>query len=380
ERSRGISDRNAQGVDYLFKKNKIELIKGEASLQSKNSVQVKSEKETAVLEADHIIIATGARPRELPGVQIDRERIITSKEAMTLTTLPKRLVIVGSGAIGMEFAYYYRVFGAEVTILEALDRVLPVEDAEISKLAARSFTRRGVKIETGALASAVVRKGDVVHLDYEADGGKKSLEADVALIAVGVAPNIEHLGLDEAGVKTHKAGVSVNEHMQTGAPSIYAIGDVIGPPWLAHAASEEGGHAVEHIAGKNPSVIDYRKMPGCTYCKPQVASVGYTEEKAQEEGVEYVVGKFSFKANGRALAAGDTDGMVKLLFEKQYGGLIGGHIIGGEATEMIHEIALGMTQEVTAEEIAKTIHAHPTLGESIREAALDALGERIHGA
>ncbi|MBN2328241.1 MAG: dihydrolipoyl dehydrogenase [Candidatus Omnitrophica bacterium] len=380
ERSRGISDRNAQGVDYLFKKNKIDLIKGEASLQSKNSVQVKSQKETAILEADHIIIATGARPRELPGIQIDRERIITSKEAMTLTTLPKRLAIVGSGAIGMEFAYYYRVFGAEVTILEALDRVLPVEDAEISKLAARLFSRRGIKIETGALASAVVRNGEGVYLDYEAGGQKKSLEADVALIAVGVAPNIENLGLDKAGVKTNKAGVSVNEHMQTDAPSIYAIGDVIGPPWLAHAASEEGVHAVEHIAGKNPPVIDYSKMPGCTYCKPQVASVGYTEEKAKKEGIEYTVGKFSFKASGRALAAGDTDGIVKLLFEKKYGGLIGGHIIGGEATEMIHEIALGMNQEVTAEEIARTIHAHPTLGESIREAALDALGERIHGA
>ncbi len=380
ERSRGISERNSQGIDYLFKKNKITLIKGEATLISPNGIKVKHENQSAMYTADKIVIATGARSRELPGVKIDRERIITSREAMTLTTLPKRLAIVGSGAIGMEFAYYYRAFGSEVTILEALDRVLPVEDGEISKLAARSFTRRGVKIETGALVRAVARNGETVHLEYEAGGQKKTLDTDVALIAIGVAPNVENLGLEKVGVKTYKAGISVNEHMQTSIPTIYAIGDVIGPPWLAHVASAEGVHAVEHIAGKNPHVIDYNKIPGCTYCKPQIASAGYSEEKAKKEGIEYTVGSFSFKASGRALATGDTDGMVKLLFEKKYGGLIGGHIIGGDATEMIHEIVLALYQEVTAEEIGKAIHAHPTLGESIMESALDVLGERIHGA
>lgn len=380
ERSRGISERNSQGIDYLFKKNKITLIKGEASLISPNGIKVKNENQSAMYTAEKIVIATGARSRELPGVKIDRVRIITSREAMTLTTLPKRLAIVGSGAIGMEFAYYYRAFGSEVTILEALDRVLPIEDGEISKLAARSFSRRGVKIETGALVRAVARNGETVHLEYEAGGQKKTLDADVALIAIGVAPNIENLGLEKAGVKTYKAGISVNEHMQTNIPTIYAIGDVIGPPWLAHVASAEGVHAVEHMAGKNPHVIDYNKIPGCTYCKPQIASAGYSEEKAKKEGIEYTVGSFSFKGSGRALATGDTDGMVKLLFEKKYGGLIGGHIIGGDATEMIHEIVLALYQEVTAEEIGKAIHAHPTLGESIMESALDVLGERIHGA
>lgn len=379
-RSRGVSERNSQGIDYLFKKNKITLIKGEASLISPNGIKVKSENQSAMFTADKIIIAAGARSRELPGIAIDRECIITSKEAMTLTTLPKRMAIVGSGAIGMEFAYYYRAFGSEVTILEALDRVLPVEDGEISKQVARSFTRRGVKIETGAMVKSAARNGDAVHLEYETGGQKKTLDADIALIAVGISPNIENLGLEKVGVKTYKAGISVNERMQTNIPTIYAIGDVIGPPWLAHVASAEGVHAVEHIAGKNPRVIDYNKVPGCTYCKPQVASVGYSEEKAKKEGIEYTVGSFSFKASGRALAAGDTDGLVKLLFDKKYGGLIGGHIVGGEATEMIHELVLGIHQEVTAEEIGKAIHAHPTYGESIMESALDVLGERIHGA
>lgn len=380
ERSRGVSERNSQGIDYLFKKNKITLVKGDASLISPNGVKIKSENQPEMLTADKIVIATGARSRELPGIQIDRERVITSKEAMILKTLPKKMVIVGSGAIGMEFAYYYRTFGSEITVLEALDRVLPVEDGEISKQVARSFTRRGVKIETGAFVKTVARNGDSVHVEYEVGGQMKTIDADIALVAVGVSPNIENIGLEKAGVKTYKSGISVTEHMQTNIPTIYAIGDVIGPPWLAHVASAEGVHAVEHIAGKNPHFIDYNKVPGCTYCKPQVASVGYSEEKAKKEGIEYKVGTFSFKASGRALAAGDADGFVKLLFEKKYGGLIGGHIVGGEATEMIHEIVLGLHQEVTAEEIGKAIHAHPTFGESIMESALDVLGERIHGA
>lgn len=380
ERSRGIADRIVSGVEYLFKKYSIQHIKGMGTLASPTQVQVKANGETTVLESDVIIVATGARPRELPHIRLDGERIISSKQAMTLKTLPARLAVIGAGAIGMEFAYYYRALGSEVTVLEALDRVLPVEDEEISKQVARAFTRKGIQIETGALVSSVQRHGDTVQLEYEVKGNKKKLEADIALLAIGVVPNIEHLGLETVGVKTAKHGIAVNEHQQTNVPSIYAIGDVIGPPWLAHAASAEGVHAVEHIAGKNPRPIDYNAIPGCTYCRPQVASVGYTEQKAKAEGIAYTVGRFEFKASGRAVAVGDTDGLVKLIFEKQYGGLIGAHIAGAEAPEMIHELVLAIQQECTAEEIGKAVHAHPTFGESIMEAALDAIGERIHGA
>ncbi|MFB3785229.1 MAG: dihydrolipoyl dehydrogenase [bacterium] len=380
DRSRGISDRIVSGVEYLFRKYSIQHIQGVGTLLSPNQVQVQNNGETTVVESDYIIVATGARPRELPHIRLDGERIIASKQAMTLKTLPARLAVIGAGAIGMEFAYYYRALGSEVTVLEALGRVLPVEDEEISKQVARAFTRKGIQIETGAMVQSVQRDGDTVQLEYEVKGNKKRLEADIALMAIGVAPNIENLGLETVGVKTAKHGIAVNEHKQTNIPSIYAIGDVIGPPWLAHAASAEGVHAVEHIAGRNPKPIDYNAIPGCTYCRPQVASVGYTEQRAKAEGIPYTVGRFEFKASGRAVAVGDTDGLVKLIFEKRYGGLIGAHIAGAEAPEMIHELVLAIQQECTAGEIGKAVHAHPTFGESIMEAALDAIGERIHGA
>jgi len=290
------------------------------------------------------------------------------------------LVIVGAGAIGMEFAYYYRCLGSEVTVLEALPRVLPVEDDEISEIVAKSFKRQGIAIETNARVASTQRKKDEVEIQYEVAGAKKTLIADIALVAIGVDANLEGLGLEPLGIRTHKNGIAVNEHFQTSVPTVYAIGDVIGPPWLAHVASAEGVHAVEHIAGLNPRIVNYDTIPGCTYCKPEVASVGLNERKAKERGVDYTVGRFQFRASGRALASGDADGMVKLLFEKKYGELIGAHIVGGEATEMIHELALAMNLEATAEEIGKTVHAHPTLGESVMEAALDAIGERIHGA
>ncbi|RJP24601.1 MAG: dihydrolipoyl dehydrogenase [Candidatus Omnitrophota bacterium] len=380
DRSRGISERIVNGVEYLLKKYKIQHIKGAAGIVSPKEVRVETEGKTTGIQTDHIIIATGTHPRDLPGIRRDGERIISSKEAMLLKTLPKRLVVVGAGAIGMEFAYYYSCLGSEVTILEALDRVLPVEDDEVSAEVAKSFKRRGVKIETGARVSSAVRNGEEVKIEYEVGGAKKTITADVTLAAVGVIANTDGLGLEKVGIKTYKNGISVNEHMQTSVPTIYAIGDVIGPPWLAHVASAEGVHAVEHMAGKNPHRIDYNSVPGCTYCKPEVASVGYTERRAKEEKIEYTLGKFSFRASGRAIAAGDADGFVKLIFEKKYGGLIGAHIVGGEATEMIHELVLAKNLEATAEEIGKTIHAHPTLGESIMEAALDSIGERIHGA
>jgi dihydrolipoamide dehydrogenase len=380
DRSRGISQRITTGVDYLFKKHKIDHIKGEAKLLSPTSVSVTDGNGERTVQTEQIIIATGARPRDIPGLERDGERIISSKEAMTLKTLPQTMVIIGAGAIGMEFAYYYASFGSNVTVLEAMDRVLPVEDEEISQVVSKSFTRKGIKIETGAKVLAAIREGENVLVEYEAAGSKKTIDADITLVAIGVTANIENLGLEAVGVKTHRHGIAVNEHMQTNVPSIYAIGDVIGPPWLAHVATAEGVHAAEHIAGQNPHIINYNCVPGCTYCKPQVASVGYTERKCKEEGIAYTVGKFPFTANGRAIATGDSEGLVKLIFEKKYGGLIGGHIVGGDATEMIHELVLGISMEATADEIGKTIHAHPTLGESVMEAALDTLGERIHGA
>ncbi|MDX9753764.1 MAG: dihydrolipoyl dehydrogenase [bacterium] len=380
ERSRGISNRIVTGVEFLFKKYKIETIKGDARLTSPTTVGVKTAEGEKTITAGNIILATGARPRDIPGIMRDGERIISSKEAMVLKTLPGKMVVIGAGAIGMEFAYYYKSLGTDVTVLEAMDRVLPVEDDEISQIVAKSFTRKGIQVVTGAKVSSVKREGHTVKIDYEAGGSKKTITADITLVAVGVVANTDNLGLETVGVKTYRHGISVNEHMQTSVPTIYAVGDVIGPPWLAHVATAEGVHAAEHIAGKKPHLIDYNQVPGCTYCKPQVASVGYTERRCKEEGLEYTVGKFVFTANGRAIATGDSEGMVKLIFEKKYGGLIGGHIVGGDATEMIHELVLGISMEATAEEIGKTIHAHPTLGESIMEAALDTLGERIHGA
>lgn len=380
DRSRGISDRMATGVEYLFRKFNINHIKGTAKFKSAKELTVENGKETSTVKSDIFVIATGARPRDLPGIERDGERILSYKEAMIVKELPKRLAVIGAGAIGMEFAYYYGALGSNVTVLEAMDRVLPVEDDEISSFVAKSFTRQGIKIETNALVSSVKRKGDEVNLEYEAGGQKKKLTADICLVAIGVVPNIENLNLEKIGVKTSKKGITVNEHMLTDVQNIYAIGDVIGPPWLAHVASAEGVHAVEHAAGHTPQPINYDIIPGCTYCHPEVASVGYSERRAKELGIEYKVGKFSLKANGRAIASSDSDGLVKLIFEKKYGGLIGAHMVGGDATEMIHEMTLGMAMEATAEEIGRTVHAHPTMSESIMEAALDVLGERIHGA
>ncbi len=379
QRSRDVSGGIVKGVAYLLKKHDVTLIKGDASLASANSVLVKTDGDSSVLEADNIIIASGARTRQLPGMELDGERIISSKEAMTLKTLPSKMAIIGAGPIGMEFAYFFQALGSQVTILEAMERILPVEDIDVSKTVARAFKRRKVKIETSAKVEHIERDGETVRINYESKGKSKTIDADIAIVAIGVSPNVETLGLDKVGVDTYKSGIRVNENMQSSVPSIYAIGDVNGPPWLAHVASAEGVHAVEYIAGKNPVAINYDAVPGCIYCEPQAASVGYSEERAQQDGIMYTKGEFSFKASGRAIASGHADGMVKLLFEKEHGALIGGHIVGGEATEMIHELVLGVSLKSTAEDIGRAIHAHPTYGESIMEAALDALGERIHG-
>lgn len=379
KRSRGVADRMSSGIDFLMKKNKVTPVFGTAKIKKDKKIEVtNSEGKKEIIEAKHIIIATGARPRSLPGVEIDGDKIITSKEAMSLKHFPKSLTVVGAGAIGMEFAYFYSALGTKVTVIEYLDTVLPVEDREISKVVATSFKKRGVDILTGAAVEKVEKTKNGTKVTYKKDGKSESLETEKTLMAVGVTGNIENLGLEDLGVKIEKGHIKVDKDYKTNVAGISAIGDVVGPPWLAHVASAEAVHAVEVIAGKNPRPIDYSNIPGCTYCLPQVASVGLTEEKCKEQKLEYKVGKFPFSASGRAVASGDASGMVKIIFGKKWGEILGAHIVGGEATEMIGELALAKTMEATLEDIHHCIHAHPTLSEAIMEAAAAADELAIH--
>jgi dihydrolipoamide dehydrogenase len=378
-RSRGVADRMSTGVNFLMKKNRVTPLFGTARLTAPGKITVtdKDGKAEAV-EAKHIVLATGARPRSIPGMAIDGEKIISSKEAMILGETPKNLVVIGAGAIGIEFTYFYSVLGSKVTVLEALDSILPVEDREISKVVATSLKKRGVDIVTGARVEKIETTATGVKVSYKVGDNVATVEGDKALMAIGVTGNIENLGLEELGVKTEKGHIRVDEAYRTNVPGIYAIGDVIGPPWLAHVASAEGVHCIEAIAGKNPHRIDYANIPGCTYCQPQVASVGLTEEKAKETGVKYRVGKFPFNASGKAVAAGEPDGMVKILFGEKYGEILGAHIVGSEATEMIHELAVARTLEATWQELHATVHAHPTLSEAVMEAAGQAYGVAVN--
>ncbi|MFZ1281021.1 MAG: FAD-dependent oxidoreductase, partial [Ignavibacteriaceae bacterium] len=329
--------------------------------------------------ADNIIIATGARPKTFPNIPVDRINIITSTEAMNLSAQPKELIVIGAGAIGIEFAYFYSVLGTKVTVIEMLDHILPVEDAEVSQTLEKNFKKRGIEIYTKTMVEKAEVKGNKVSVTINQNGEKKTLSADKVLSAIGVTGNVEGFGLEELGVELFKNHIKVDKKTyQTNIPNIYAIGDVIGPPWLAHVASAEGIHCVEGIKGiKNPDV-DYDNIPGCTYCQPQVASVGLTEAKAKELGYELKIGKFPFMASGKAFAVGEREGFVKLIFDAKYGELLGGHIIGSEATELIAEVALARAMEATGHSIIKTVHAHPTLSESIMEAAANAYGEAIH--
>lgn len=378
KRSRDVALRNSKGVEYLFKKNAIEYIAGFGKLAGKNRIEVGlPDKTTQVINAKHIIIATGARPKSLPGVKIDGKYIISSTEAMTLPALPKSMIIIGAGAIGIEFAYFYNAFGTSVTLVEMMPSILPVEDREISKLLESSFRKAGITIHTETKVEKVsVSKG--VDVTVRGKDGKKNLHADIALMAIGVQGNVEDMGLEELGVKLEKGAIAVGDFGSTGVDGIYAIGDVAGPPWLAHVASREGIVCVEHIAGKHPRPIDYGNIPGCTYCQPQVASIGLTEEAAVAEGYELKIGRFPFSASGKARAIGETEGLVKLIFDAKYGELLGAHILGAEATEMIAELGVARTLETTAAGIAGTIHAHPTLSEAIMEAAENAYGHAIH--
>jgi dihydrolipoamide dehydrogenase len=362
-----------------MKKNKIEHFAGHARVLKGNQVEITAaDKQSNVLDASHIILATGARPRSVPGVTIDRQRVITSTEAMSLATQPESMLIVGAGAIGVEFAYFYNAIGTKVTIVEMLPTVLPVEDLEITKLMETSLRRQGIEILTGTRVEKVIPTPSGVDAEVTTPEGRKKLHGTVALIAVGVQGNVEGIGLEENAVKIEKGHIKVDADYRTSAAGIYAIGDVIGPPWLAHVASAEGIHCVEAIAGKKPEPLDYLSIPGCTYCQPQVASVGLTEEKAKAAGHELKIGKFPFKPLGKAVAIGETDGLVKLIFDAKYGELLGAHIMGSEATEMIAELAIAKRLESTGKEIFGTVHAHPTLSEAVMEAAAAAYGEAIN--
>ncbi|KAF0140865.1 MAG: dihydrolipoamide dehydrogenase [Stygiobacter sp.] len=380
-RSRGISDRITKNVEMLIKKNKIERIRGFGKFVSKNEIEIfdNDGKSFDSVVADKIIIATGARPRVFPTIPVDRKNIITSTEAMNLPKQPKDLIVIGAGAIGVEFAYFYSVFGTKVTIVEMLDNLLPIEDKEVSETLEKSFKKRGIEIYTKTKVENAVVKDDYVIVNVEKDGKKIELKAEKVLSAIGVTGNVEGFGLEELGIEIERGHIKVNkENYQTNIPNIFAIGDVIGAPWLAHVASAEGIHCVEKMKGLHANPIDYNTIPGCTYCHPQVASVGITEKKAKEDGREIKIGKFPFMASGKAFAAGERDGFVKLIFDAKYGELLGAHIIGPEATELISEITLAKSMEATYETIVKTVHAHPTLAESIMEAAANAYGESIH--
>ncbi len=378
KRSRDVAMRNSKGVEYLFKKNKIEHVAGFGKLTGKGKIEVSRDgKPVETVVAKHIIVATGARPRTLPGIAIDGKKIISSTEAMSLQSFPNSMVIIGAGAIGVEFAYFYNAFGTKVTLVEMMQNILPIEDREISKLLESNFRKAGIDVMTETKVEGVKTSKEVV-VSVSGKDGKKDLKADLALMAIGVQGNVENIGLENLGVKVERGWIQVDDYSHTNIPGIYALGDVAGPPWLAHVASREGIICIDAIAGKNPQPIDYDNIPGCTYCQPQVASLGLTEEKAQEAGREVKIGRFPFSASGKARAIGATDGLVKLIFDAKYGELLGAHILGSEATEMIAELGVAKTLETTGAGIYNTIHAHPTLSEAIMEAAEDAYGHAIH--
>lgn len=379
QRSRTISDKISKGVEFLMRKNKIDYMAGYGTFCGPNSIEVKPKDGAAFkVNAAHVIVATGARARSLPGVPIDRKRVITSTEAMTLSEQPRSMIVIGAGAIGVEFAYFYNALGTKVTLIEMMPGILPIEDRELTKELEKSFKKQGIEILTETKVESATASANDVTVLVNGPDGRKELKADVALMAIGVQGNVEGFGLEKVGVTIDRNHIKVDKDYRTNVPGIYAIGDVIGPPWLAHVASAEGIHCVEAIKGLNPEPIDYSMIPGCTYCQPQVASVGLTEEKARAEGYELRIGKFPFRPLGKAMAIGETEGMVKLIFDAKYGELLGAHILGSEATEMIAELVLAKKLEATGKSIFHTVHAHPTLSEAVMEAAAAAYGEAIN--
>ncbi|WP_223033544.1 dihydrolipoyl dehydrogenase [Hanstruepera marina] len=374
KRSRGVADGMSNGVKFLMKKNKIDVIEGYGKVKPGKKIDVDG-KEYA---ADHIIIATGARSRELPSLPQDGKKVIGYREAMTLPKQPKKMIVVGSGAIGVEFAYFYNSMGTEVTIVEYLPNVVPVEDEDVSKQLERSFKKSGIKIMTSSEVTKVDTSGKGVKATVKTKKGEEVLEADIILSAVGIKSNIENIGLEDVGIAVDRDKILVNDYYQTNIPGYYAIGDVTPGQALAHVASAEGILCVEKIAGQHVEALDYGNIPGCTYCSPEIASVGLTEKQAKEQGLDIKVGKFPFSASGKASAGGNKDGFVKVIFDAKYGEWLGCHMIGAGVTDMIAEAVLGRKLETTGHEVLKAVHPHPTMSEAVMEAVADAYDEVIH--
>jgi dihydrolipoamide dehydrogenase len=383
KRSRKVSAQLNAGVTFLMKKHKVEVVEGTATLTkgapAPNVVVALKAGGSRTLTAKNVIVATGARARTIPaiGLEPDGERVWTYREALVPKSAPKSLIVIGSGAIGLEFASFFRALGSDVTVVEALPRILPVEDEEVSKAAHKAFEKRGLKFRVPANVKKLTKTKSGVAVEIEAGGKTETLEADVAIVAVGIVGNVEDLGLEALGARIEKTHIVTDAHGATGVPGLYAIGDVAGPPWLAHKASHEGVHCVEHIAGLKPTNIE-SPIPGCTYSTPQIASVGLTEAQAREQGREPKVGRFPFRVNGKAIAAGETGGFVKTVFDGKTGALIGAHMIGAEVTEMIQGFMLAMTLEATEAELQGAVFPHPTLSEAMHEASLDAYGMVLH--
>jgi dihydrolipoamide dehydrogenase len=386
KRSRGVAGRMNTGVGFLLKKNKVTLIWGEATIDAPGKITVKASKTEAPkgasgpgqYTAKHIIVATGARPRVLPGLEPDKKLVWTYFEAMNPDKMPKSLLVVGSGAIGIEFASFYRTMGAEVTVVEVLPQILPVEDAEIAAFARKQFEKQGIKIMAGAKVTKLDKKADNVTATIEANGKAEQITVDRVIAAVGVVGNIENLGLEKLGVKTDRGTIAIDGVCKTNVPGLYAIGDVAGPPMLAHKAEHEGVICVEAIKGLHPHPMDKLKIPGCTYCHPQIASVGLTEAAAKAKGLDIRVGRFPFIGNGKAIALGEDQGMAKVIFDKKTGQLLGAHLVGAEVTELIQGFVIAMNLETTEEELMHSIFPHPTISETMKEAVLDAYGRVLN--
>ncbi len=379
DRSRKVSGRLVKGIAALMRKNEVEVVEGTAVLKSANRVEVAlNDGGTRALDTRNIIVATGARARSIPGIEVDGERVLTSREAIVLRELPASAIVVGAGPIGMEFAHVWSIYGTQVTVVEMLPHAVPLEDEEVSQEVERAFKRRKVKLLTSTRVQGVETSDEGVRVSVSNDKGEQVLEAERALIAIGVRPNSENLGLEQIGVQVERGYVVIDEHMRTNVPVVYAIGDVTGKLPLAHVASAQGIVAADTIAGVETVKLDYEAMPRCTYCHPQVASFGITEAQASERGYEVKVGKFPFRAIGKALGLGDYDGFVKIVADAASGEILGGHLVGPEVTELLPELVLAHNWELTPEEIARTVHAHPTLSEALMEAAHGVFGDAIH--
>ena len=377
-RSRNVAAGMSKGVQFLMKKNKIDVIEGHGKVLPGKKISVTKDDKTEEYQAQHIIIATGARSRELPTLPQDGKKIIGYRQAMTLDKQPKKMIVVGSGAIGIEFAYFFNAMGTEVTLVEYLDRIVPVEDEDVSKQLERSFKKSGINIMTSAEVTGVDTKGKGVKINVKTTKGEEVINADLVLSAIGIKTNIENIGLEEVGIAVDRDKILVNDFYQTNLPGYYAIGDVTPGQALAHVASAEGILCVEKIAGQHVEPLDYGNIPGCTYCSPELASVGLTEAQAKEKGYEIKVGKFPFSASGKAQAGGNTDGFVKVIFDAKYGEWLGCHMIGTGVTDMIAEAVLGRKLETTGHEVLKAVHPHPTMSEAVMEAVADAYDEVIH--